>query len=427
MSNFLLHIFNSTWKEVLLLKRDKAGLIVLFLMPAALVIIITLVQENVMELTGEKSSDVLLIDQDRGIIGQSLKDTMLGTARINLIESTATLEQGIKKVSKGDFQVCIYIPPNTSKQLQAEAETLFEDDSETGNPASSIPVFFDPGVLPGFRSGILAMLQLTVFKIEMDTKVKALEIKSAELLPSPNATYPGMANDGGMVDLKRLADSLLVVEEKLAGEKNDSPPSAVQRNIPAWSLFGLFFTCIPLAGSLLIERKSGIWIRLRAQPVSPVSLLIGKIIGYVGICFCQVGVIVIIGRYLFPHLGLPAFLLSGNLPVLILITLCCSLAACGYGVFLGSVCTTMEQASMFGSISIVIAAALGGTMVPTYAMPGIMQQISVYSPLNWGLNSYLDVLLRGFGVAQMGNNLSKLIIFFGILLLLSWQLNRRSQ
>lgn len=427
MSNHLLHILNSTWKEVLLLKRDKAGLIVLFLMPAALVIIITLVQENVMELTGEKSSDVLLIDRDKGIIGMSLKDTMLKTERINLLESTVSIEEAIEKVSRGDFQVCIYIPPHSSEQLQADAELLFNTDSTLQRSSAKLPVYFDPGVLPGFRSGILAMLQLTIFKIEMESKVKALEQKAAELLPSPASSYPGMGEGAQPVELKHFSDNLLMVEEKLAGEKTDSQPGAVQRNIPAWSLFGLFFTCIPLAGSLLIERKSGIWIRLRAQPVSPVSLLIGKIIGYVGVCFCQVSLIVVIGHYLFPHLGLPAFLLHGNLPALLLITLCCSLAACGYGVFLGSICTTMEQASMFGSISIVIAAALGGTMVPTYAMPGIMQRISVYSPLNWGLNSYLDVLLRGYGLEQLGNNILKLLLFFGILLLLSWQLNRRTQ
>ncbi len=380
-----------------------------------------------MELTGEKSSDILLIDRDRGIIGESLKSTMLETERINLIEPSITIEEGIEKVASGDFQVCIYIPPNSSEQLKADAKILFNDDTGAKKAAANLPVYFDPGVLPGFRSGILAMLQLTIFKIEMESKVRALEIKAKELFPSSSSNYSGMEENAEMVDLKQFTNSLLVVEEKLAGEKSDSQPSAVQRNIPAWSLFGLFFTCIPLAGSLLIERKSGIWIRLRAQPVSPVSLLIGKIIGYIGVCFCQVSLIVIIGHYLFPHLGLPAFVLAGNLPILIIVTLCCSLAACGYGVFLGSICSTMEQASMFGSISIVIAAALGGTMLPTYAMPGIMQRISAYSPLNWGLNSYLDVLLRDFHLEQMGNNLLKLLLFFGILLLLSWQLNRRSQ
>ena len=46
-----------------------------------------------------------------------------------------------------------------------------------------------------------------------------------------------------------------------------------------------------------------------------------------------------------------------------------SLAATGYGLMVGTLAKTYEQASMFGAVSIVIAAALGGIMVPTYVMP----------------------------------------------------------
>lgn len=395
-------------------------------MPAALVIIITLVQENVMELTGEKTSDILLVDQDNSIISEKIKESILETKRINLIESGGSLENGIAKVAQGEVQACIHIPANTSTKLKKTAENLF-DPENSSHSAIHLPVYFDPAVLPGFRSGILAMLQLTVLQIEMESKVSSLEAKANEFmgLQGAQSSPPEMGVEP--IEFKRLGDNLLLVQEKLTGEKVDSNPSAVQRNIPSWSLFGLFFTCIPLAGSLLIERKSGIWIRLLSNPVSPVTLLIGKIIAYVAVCFFQITLIVLIGRYLFPQLGLPAFILSGDLPSLIIISISCSLAACGYGVFLGSVCSTMEQASMFGSISIVIAAALGGVLVPTYAMPGIMQKISGYSPLNWGLNSYLDVMIRGFTLEQTGNNVLKLIVFFVILLLLSWQLSRRSR
>ncbi len=49
-------ILTAAAKELLLLRRDRAGLLVLFIMPALLVIVITLVQENVMELTGQKKT-----------------------------------------------------------------------------------------------------------------------------------------------------------------------------------------------------------------------------------------------------------------------------------------------------------------------------------------------------------------------------------
>ncbi len=425
MSKLFYHMFNSAWKEMLLLKRDSAGLIVLFLMPAALVIIITLVQENVMELTGEKSNDILFIDRDHGSFGIKLREILEESGRIRLIETQDSTTEAIKKVTQGDYQVCIMIKAGTSTRLTSEAKRLF-NKNWTASPVTPVPIYFDPSVLPGFRSGIIAMLQLTVFKIEMEAKIGLLEKKAAELHP---ARPPGMdtSPEATSIDFSRLQSQLLAIKETQVGETLKTSPSAVQHNIPAWSLFGLFFTCIPLAGSLLLERNSGIWIRLLSQPVSPLSLLLGKIIGYVAVCFCQIALIVLIGRFLFPYLGLPSFILSGDISSLLLISFCCSLAACGYGIFLGSICNSMEQASMFGSISIVIAAALGGTMVPTYAMPAVMQRISLFSPLNWGLSAFQDVLLRGFSLPLIQNNLLKLLLFFSILLLLSWQLNRQSK
>jgi ABC-2 type transport system permease protein len=404
---------------------------VLFFMPAALVIIITLVQENVMELSGEKKSEILFLDQDHGRIATRLRQSLQDSKRITLIEldsAKTSRDDAVARVRKGDHQVCVVIPEGTTKRLETTVRILFAADSPDTKPAvgNLLPVYFDPSVLPGFRSGILAALQLSIIGIEMELKVKALEEKVATLQAGQQWVMPGALKKPDL-GLSHLQENLLTIDEEQAGDKKkENSPTAVQHNIPAWALFGLFFTCIPLAGSLLVERNSGIWIRLMTMPVSSVSLLIGKIIGYVGVCFSQISLIVLIGLYIFPLLGLPAFSITGHLTLLIAISLCCSLAACGYGVLLGSACTSLEQASMFGSISIVITAALGGVLVPIYAMPGVMQRISGFSPLNWGLEAYQDVLLRGFSIAQISGHLGKLLAFFLAMVLISWHLNRRS-
>jgi ABC-2 type transport system permease protein len=430
MFKFFHHIMASTWKETLLLRRDKAGLMVLFFMPAALVIIITLVQENVMELSGEKKSEILLLDQDHGRVATRLRQSLQDSKRITLIEldsAKTSREEAVARVREGDHQVCVVIPEGTSKRLEARVKTLFAADLPDARPVAEnlLPVYFDPSVLPGFRSGILTALQLAIMSIELELKAKALEEEVAKLQTGQQWLMPGGTKKPDL-GISHLQENLLILAEEPAGDKKKNAPTAVQHNIPAWALFGLFFTCIPLAGSLLVERNSGIWIRLMTMPVSSVSLLVGKIIGYVGVCFSQISLIVLIGLYVFPLLGLPAFSITGHLTVLIAISLCCSLAACGYGVLLGSACTSLEQASMFGSISIVITAALGGVLVPIYAMPGVMQRISGFSPLNWGLEAYQDVLLRGSSAVQVSGHLGKLLAFFLVMVLISWYLNRRS-
>ena len=101
-----------------------------------------------------------------------------------------------------------------------------------------------------------------------------------------------------------------------------------------------------------------------------------------------------------------------------------SLAACGFGLFLGMACSTYEQASTLGYTAIVASAALGGVMVPVYAMPPLMQELAIISPLNWGLNAFLDILVRGDALSAIWSDLGRLTLFFFLTMLLAWNLVR---
>ncbi len=46
-------------------------------------------------------------------------------------------------------------------------------------------------------------------------------------------------------------------------------------------------------------------------------------------------------------------------------------------------------------------AAIGGIMVPKFVMPAFMQRLAELSPMNWGLEALLGVLLRGGDVASI--------------------------
>ena len=46
-------------------------------------------------------------------------------------------------------------------------------------------------------------------------------------------------------------------------------------------------------------------------------------------------------------------------------------------------------------------AALGGVMVPLFAMPPVMQKIAAYSSMHWGLEGWLNVLPRSGHIASV--------------------------
>lgn len=424
----MLKLFTATAKELLLLRRDRTGLLVLFLMPAILVVVITAVQENVMELTGQKKTRVVLLDLDQGDIGSTLRE-QLAKGNLEIVEwdrAQKKIEDIRAAVLDGDYQVGIVLPGELSARFRGEAARLAGTGSgelaaEAATP--SIPVFFDPGTMPGLRSGITAQLQMALTAVSLEEKLVTLDRMLKE-------AGTGLGMPPALMPLKGLElpayfrEPLLALQEDREAMQpaGTAPYNPVQQNVPAWALFGMFFTAIPIAGAILQERSTGIWIRLRALPVSQTVLFGGKVAAYMAVCLCQFLLIALIGAFLFPRIGLPAFTIAMNPPAVLLTVFFASLAACGYGIFLGMACASYEQASTLGATTVVAAAAIGGVMVPVYAMPQVMQRISIISPLNWGLTAFQDLLLRGYSLSAVYDDLGRLLLFFVAAALLSWKL-----
>lgn len=125
-------------KELLLLVRDRAGLLVLFVMPAVLVVVITLVQENALTSIGEGQTRILLIDGDGQALGRQIADTLKDTQGVMVTEAldgrTPDRRQALKLVAKGAYQLCLIIPPGLTgtvrnRARQSALESLSVEDA----------------------------------------------------------------------------------------------------------------------------------------------------------------------------------------------------------------------------------------------------------------------------------------------------------
>jgi len=429
-------LYGELIKDLLLLWRDRAGLLILFLMPALLVVIITLVQNNVYKLMGETSARVLLVDRDpEGGLGREIEAGMHGVALSREFQGRVVAAAEARDlVARGSFQACIVIPPGAGRTLTelATAElraSLDGSSAENGSSVESgkrpeVSIYFDPTVLGVFRSGIENSLTMIVRGLEIKARIKAF----GQLLPgylerelkkqagdfAEYVSVPPLKVDFGTEPL------LTITGRALSRSGLPVVPTPVQHNVPAWALFGMFFIVVPMAVFFLRERREGTLARLLALPAPYVVILAGKVLAFTLVCFCQFGLIVLIGRYLLPLLGLAAFEPGRNYGAMAAVVLAAALAATGYGLLLGCASRTYEQASMFGSISVVVASALGGVMVPVYAMPELMRRISVISPVGWGLEAFLDIFVRGGNLASVGGEIGALLAFAAGTGLLAW-------
>lgn len=171
-------------------------------------------------------------------------------------------------------------------------------------------------------------------------------------------------------------------------------PNSVQHNVSAWSMFAVFFIVISLSGNIIKERDDGSFTRLMTMPCPYWLYLQAKMVAYLMVCLSQLFLMFLMGVYVLPLLGLPALEMGHSVAALVLMSFSASLAAIGYGIAIGKMATSNQQAAVFGSISVVIMAAVGGVWIPVFVMPEIMQTISRVSPLNWGVSGFYDIFVR---------------------------------
>lgn len=443
----MLTIWATIVKELLELRRDRSGLMVLLVMPMALVLIVSLVQDNVMQATGEAPIRLLFVDRDNSFLGKEIEKQLSSAGGVEIVKklkgSVITEESAKRAVVKGDFQFCVIILPGTGEALRsrirrtAEASivttaTRGSKEASPDAPLKGLTIFFDPAVQGAFRTAVINSLQRVMLGIEMQEKASILaEVFPREMKKAVAGMMGpfGMMQGGGRIPEIRFkldANPVLALNEEVAfNSRLQKRPTAAQQNVPAWALFGMFFIVVPLSGTLIRERQTGTFLRLMTMPVSPLALLAGKVCAYVLVCLVQFALMLAAGVFLLPLLGTAGLEMGRTLPTVAPIALCAALAATGYGMMVGTLAKSYDQASMFGAVSIVIAAALGGIMIPVYVMPRYMQDVSVFSPLAWGLNAFQDVFVRGNTLASVLPEMSSLLIFFVVTMTISWLALRR--
>ncbi|WP_140632914.1 ABC transporter permease [Methylibium rhizosphaerae] len=202
-------------------------------------------------------------------------------------------------------------------------------------------------------------------------------------------------------------------------------PTAVQQNVPAWLVFGMFFVVASLAGLFVQERSSGALARLQSLGVPRSMLIASKALPYLGVNALQAVLMLAVGVWLMPRIGGDALSLAGiDWPALCLALAAVSAAAVSLALVLACLVRTHTQATAVGPILNVLMAAVGGIMVPKFVMPAFMQRLADWSPMNWGLEALLTVLLRGGDAAATLPHVARLGGFAAAMLLLALLLFR---
>jgi ABC-2 type transport system permease protein len=425
----MLRLISTIRKELLILLRDRGGLAILFLMPMAMITIMALIQDAPFRDYQELKIPLLLVNNDTGSLGKTIEEGLKTSKIFEISKEKKSNEEVKQTVKKGDFEIGIIIPSNASELLNSKVNRFVTEKlsaaglSDSAKPEDKLIneqldliILFAPDVKKSFKVSILSTLKQFTSKLETQT---LLDFFSRELNKGENKTSGPSAKIDDLVNFKEMNTVETPAEALML--------NSVQHNVPAWTIFGMFFIVISLAGSIIKERDDGSYTRILTMPGSYITVMAGKIAAYLFICLIQCALMLMVGIFILPLLGLPTLVIGNNIFATIIIASCCGLAATGYGVLVGTLFSTHQQSSTFGAVSLIILAALGGIWVPVYVMPDSVRFLAEFSPLYWALSAFHKVFIGGGDIQSILIYALKLFTFFVLTIGIAWFYNKRKK
>ena len=399
------------YKDILLIIRDRSGVLLMFLMPLLLVFIMTVVQDSTFKALEGTGVKLIMLNNDNDSIGFIIERELINSEMFDINVEQNLSEDSLKwMVAQGMYKIGIVIPEKTSERLRYKvkimvAKAFANQKSSALGDTLPVRIYFDPTTQNMYKTSIMSVIKERVAEMEKRIVVGSMVSEINKRLPQK-------------IDIK-VGEMIHLNDSYAKTSDTKILPNSIQHNVPAWTLFAMFFIVISFAGNMVNERRSGSFRRILTMPVSYAEIIFSKILVYLVICLLQFVSMILMGIYILPLIGMPSLSLGGNYFSLIIMALASAMAAIGYALLVGTLFKTYHQATSFGSLSVVILSALGGIWVPVFAMPKAVRLISSVSPLNWGINGFYEIFVRDGGANAVLTNAIYLTSFFVVCLFIA--------
>ena len=388
-----------TLKELKVLWLDREALALLFAMPMFFILVMSFALEGVFQ-AGSKTHPIgiLVVHQKGGrLADQAIADLkrMEGLILTETYEGIPlTSDKAEQLVGKGAHSLALVFPEGYTEQVLKTSKVPQKEKA-------SVYLISDPAMnlqlLATVKGAIQGAIERRVLLARIPQRLKEI----FGTLEGMEGQHDSMLGNTNTSEHERSGVDLIHTFPK--GFNAGRRPTATEQNVPAYTIFGVFFIVLTLASSFLQEKKDGTFQRILAAPLSKTALLIGKLLPYYLVNLIQIGLMFSIGVVVFG-------IRLGHLPALVIVSLALAAAANGLGLLVAALGKTEPQVNALSVLLAITLSALGGMMVPTFIMPDLMKTLSLFTPHAWALAGYHDVIIRGLGVKDV---LTEMFILLG--------------
>jgi ABC-2 type transport system permease protein len=321
-----------------------------------------------------------------GVVNQDQGVAMPLVGALNLGERVVTA------LNDGDFFAVTLLEAD-------EVEARLRDGTVQG------ALLLPPEFTTRFQATRQAELDL---RLEGSNPARSLQIK-ARVTEAAMKALAGLASSGLGMQSPAVAPELPVTVTAVylfAGETFD----AMDYIAPVYiALLAMFFVFLLTCVSFLRERSQGTMERLLATPATRLEIVLGYMLGLGSFALAQVSVI------LFFTIWVLKIHYLGSLWLLFVVVALLALVGVSLGMLASAFARNEFQVVQFIPLLIFPQVLLGGTVWAVEEMPQMLRPFAYLLPLtyaNWALR---DVMLKGFGLADIWPNLLLLCLFVIVL------------
>lgn len=167
------------------------------------------------------------------------------------------------------------------------------------------------------------------------------------------------------------------------------------------------------AVAVVRERERGNIELLITTPVTPLELMIGKVLPYIAIGLVQTSIVLLLGAWVF-QVPVRGSLVNVYLAALLLIAANLSL-----GLLISTRAQSQFQAMQMGFFVMLPSILLSGFMFPFAGMPLLAQWIAEILPLTHFVRLIRGVMLRGADLVDLWHEMAVLAVFTGVMMTLA--------
>jgi ABC-2 type transport system permease protein len=392
-------------KDLILFLSDRRALLVSLVLP----IVIGAFFGSLMGGTKQGSAiDVALVQEDTGAIGNKIAAGLKSDPNLKI--TVLSRQAAESAVRKGSQKVAVVIPGGFGA---AAGEAFFGQGSKPG-----IDLWYDPSqpAVLSMVKGMLTQQVMQAVSAEMFNGKSGAEFTERSLRQLDQAA----AKDPDSAALRDMLAGVHKFQVRANGAGGQAQPasgggltmpfttrdqelsdngglkgnSGYAHSFAGMGVQFILFMGVDMGIGILLAKRSGVWNRLLAAPVTLTGVLMARVASAAIIAFGLLSVTFAVAVLVF---GVHISSLAGFAAV----AFSFALLTAGFGLLIAAFGKTPEAARGIAVFATLIMVMLGGAWMPSFMFPEWVQKVTLIVPTRWAVDGLDAVTWRGLGFADV--------------------------